>query len=181
MIDDRLTFANYIASDLPLYKHQVLFGIEDKGEPDVVAYYFPISFSDENPAHRTVRNVVIVEFKRPGYGSAEKRKENPWQQVIRYINRLREGDYFDGKRVQAGADTRFHCFLVWDPDNEEIKRLRTEYEFKPIFDGEEGYFRYNDELKAWAEVVPLARLLRDAERKHRAFFDRLGLLPIGSR
>ncbi len=71
--------------------------------------------------------------------------------------------------------------MVWDPDNEEIKRLRTEYEFKPIFDGEEGYFRYNDELKAWAEVVPLARLLRDAERKHRAFFDRLGLLPIGSR
>jgi hypothetical protein len=141
LIDNRLTFARYIASDLPLRKHKVLFSVDDRGEPDIVAY-FSIGFSDENPAYGTIRNVVIVEFKRPGYGAADKRRENPWQQVVRYIERLREGDYFDGRRVQAGSDTRFYCYLVWDPDKDEIRRLRTEYEFKPIFDGEDGYFRY---------------------------------------
>jgi hypothetical protein len=35
--------------------------------------------------------------------------------------------------------------------------------------GEEG-------LRAHVELIPFERILRDSERKHRAFFERLGLL-----
>jgi hypothetical protein len=66
---------------------------------------------------------------------------------------------------------------VCDLDDPKVQRtLEERWEFEPIFDAEDGFMRYFAKLKAYVELVPLARVYRDAERKHRAFFERLGLL-----
>lgn len=173
LLDERLTFADYIASDKPLNQHKVLFDVESKDEPDI-ACYFNLGFSEEDPAEGDLKSVVIVELKRPG--PVASRPENPWQQVIRYIDQIQEGLYAEGgQKIKATAETRFYCYIVCDLDNPTIAAMRREHQFRPIFSGTDGYFLYNDELRAYAELVPFEKVLRDAERKHRAFFERLGL------
>jgi hypothetical protein len=46
LIDERLTFANYIASDRPLREHRILFQVDSREEPDIVCY-FNLGFSEE--------------------------------------------------------------------------------------------------------------------------------------
>jgi hypothetical protein len=172
LLDERLTFADYIASDKPLSQHRVLFSVSND-EPDI-ACYFNLAFSEDDPAEGDLKSVVIVEFKRPGPVPAK--PENPWQQVIRYIGDIQEGKWVEsGRKVKATDDTRFYCYIVCDLDNPTIMRMKREHQFKPMFGGTDGYYLYNDELRAYAELVPFERVLRDAERKHRAFFERLGL------
>jgi hypothetical protein len=174
LLDERLTFADYVASDMALRRHKAIFGVEDKGEPDIVAY-FPLTFSIDDPAVGPLRNVVIVEFKRPGQLQAS--DEDPWQQVTRYILKMRAGFYnVSGQKIKASESTRFYCYIVCDTDDPKVQRFLSVAQFEPLFDGEEGYFLYHRGFRAYAEVRPFTRILVDAERNHRAFFERLGLL-----
>lgn len=173
LLDERLTFANYIVSDRPLSEHHILFEVDSGAEPDIVCY-FNLGFTEDDPALGDITTAVIVELKRPG--PPDSRKENPGQQVMRYIRTMRAGTYNErGQKVKASDHTRFYCFIVCDLDNDRVQTMVEEYTFTPIFDGTDGYFLYNEQLKAYAELVPFEKVLRDAERKHRALFDRLGL------
>lgn len=174
LIDERLTYAKYIASDKELRTHKVLFGTNAKDEPDL-ACYFNIGFSSD-PTDGILHNIVFVEFKRPG--PLPPRDENPYEQLVRYIMKLREKEVHyteDGVKFRVGESTRFYCYIVCDLDNKTAYSMRIKDRFKPLFDGEEGYFVYHEELKAWFEAIPYERLLRDAKRNHRAFFERAGI------
>ena len=177
LLDERLTFAQFIDSDRPLSEHAALFGVESGDKPDV-ACYFNFGFSENDPTEGALHNVVLVELKRPG--PIQSRDETPWEQVLRYIEKMREGSWSEsGQKIKASDNTRFYCFIVCDLDDTKvINDLRVRWEFKPVFDSEDGYMRYFSELKAYVEVIPLEKVLRDAERKHRAFFERLGLLKL---
>ncbi len=173
LIDERLTYATYIASDRPLSEHKYLFDSTDKSEPDI-ACYFNLSYSSDSLEDECLREVVLVEFKRPG--PLADRKEDPYEQCIRYIDRIREGLYNDqGKRVKASESTRFFCYIVCEIDSKLIKKMIRVYGFEPIFGGEEGYFRYNKELNAHFEIIPFRKILRAARRNHRSFFEYAGL------
>jgi hypothetical protein len=177
LIDERLTYASYIASDRPLSEHKVLFGVDDPGEPDIAAYY-SLGFSSDRP-DESLHSAVIVEFKRPG--PLKKRDEDPHAQVIRYIERISEGFYAEeGQHVKAGESTRFYCYIVCDLDSEVVKRMLAYYQYRPIFGGEEGWFLYHDVYRAYFEIVPLKKLVRAAKRNHRAFFERAGISPGSS-
>jgi hypothetical protein len=141
LIDERLTYANYIASDKQIRTHRPLFGVLSQGEPDLALYY-NLGFSSDS-LDDVLRNVVIVEFKRPG--RLEQREENPYQQIMRYIRDMREGFYRfeDGKKVKVADTTRFYCYIVCDLDGETIKQMVEVNMFRPLFDGQEGYSLYN--------------------------------------
>lgn len=116
---------------------------------------------------------MIVELKRPG--PVAKRPESPWTQVLRYIRAIQEGQWSEqGRKIKAVASTRFYCYIIFDLDNPTIEQMMDDHQFKPIFDGVGGYYLYHDKLKAYAELIPFERILTDVERKHRAFFERLG-------
>ncbi len=173
LLDERLTFADYIASDMPLDQHKSLFSVPSQGEPDI-ACYFNLAFSEDDPAEGALQNVVIVELKRPG--PVPQRPESPWTQVIRYITDIQQGKWLEtGRKIKAVESTRFYCYIICDLDNPTIEQMMLAHQFKPIFDGAGGHYLYHDKLKAYAELVPFERVLRDAERKHRVFFERLGL------
>jgi len=97
---------------------------------------------------------------------------------MRYIRDMREGFYRieDGKKVKVADTTRFYCYIVCDLDGETIRQMVEENMFRPLFDGQEGYSLYNDSVRAYIELVPSERILRDTKRNHRAFFGRGGLL-----
>jgi hypothetical protein len=173
LIDERLTFASYIASDRKIRDHKVLFGSVDRSEPDL-AMYFNLGFSSD-PIEGPLYSVVIVEFKRPG--PVARRDEDPYAQVVRYIEMIREGIRNEqGQRVRATDETRFYCYIVCEVDSKEVQRMTRLHQFRPIFGGLEGYFLYNELLRAYIELVPFEKVLRDAKRNHKAFFERMGLL-----
>ena len=173
LIDERLTYASYIASDRPLSEHKYLFGSSDGSEPDI-ACYFNLGYSSDSLEDECLTEVVLVEFKRPG--PLVPRKEDPYEQCIRYIDRIREGLRNEqGNRVRASEETRFYCYIVCEIDGKEIQRMIKVYRFEPLFGGQEGYFLYNRELKAHFEIVPFRKILRAARRNHRSFFEYAGL------
>ena len=175
LLDERLTFANYVASDLPISKHRMLFEVDSKREPDIVCYY-NFGFSEDDPALDELHNVVIVELKRPGPHA--QRPETPWDQTMDYIKKIREGFYEDrrGQKVKASESTKFYCFIVCDTDDQKIQSMIERDQFQPIYGGVEGYSLYHLKYQAYVELVPFQKILRDAERKHRAFFERIGLI-----
>lgn len=176
LIDERLTYANYIASDMSIKKHKVLFDPQGGGEPDIALYY-KMGFSADDPASGQLHEVVLVEFKRPG--PLAKREESPYQQILRYIDQIQDGMYDEaGQKVKASKAARFYCYIVCDVDSDEIQRLVKHDQFKPLFGGEEGYFLYNPEMNAHVELVPFEKVLRDAKRNHRSFFERMGLVAL---
>jgi hypothetical protein len=174
LLDERLTFAQYIASDLALADHQVLFDVDSRKRPDIVCY-FNLGFSEDNPAEGDLRNVVIVELKRPG--PLADRQDTPWQQTMGYMDKMLEGTYENtrGQKVKASKNTRFYCFIVCDTDDPKIQEMIKRNQFGPIYDGYDGYTLYHENYKAYVELVPFEKILRDSKRKHRAFFERLGL------
>jgi hypothetical protein len=174
LVDERFTYANYIASDKQIRTHKPLFGVASHGEPDLALYY-NLGFSSDS-LDDVLRNVVIVEFKRPG--RLGQREESPYQQIMRYIRDMREGFYRfeDGKKVKVADSTRFYCYVVCDLDGVTVKQMVEENMFVPLFDEQEGYSLYNPSVRAYIELVPFERILRDARRNHRAFFERAGFL-----
>lgn len=170
LVDERLTFANFIDSDRDITKHQALFEVNSGNEPDI-ACYFSFAFStDENLTD--LREVVIVEFKRPG--PLPSREEHPYTQVIRYIRNIREGKWSqNGPKIKADQSTRFYAYIICDISDKVTQAIVEEYQFHPMFGGVEGYFIFNPKLNAYIEFVPFERVGRDARRRHKAFFDRL--------
>lgn len=174
LVDERLTFADYIASDKPLDEHSQLFDVGSTDRPDI-ACYFNLGFSEEDPSRGDLHTIVLVELKRPG--PVPSSPETPWDQCYRYIERIREGAYTEGgQKIKATDATRFYCYIVCDLDGRTIDRMKNRYPFQEIFDATEGHYLYNDKLRAYVELIPFERVLRDADRKHRAFFDHLGLI-----
>ncbi|TPK88441.1 sensor histidine kinase [Mesorhizobium sp. B2-4-12] len=172
LVDERLTFANFIDSDRDISKHPALFEVSNGNEPDI-ACYFGFAFSaDQEPSD--LREVVIVEFKRPG--PLLSRDEHPYTQVTRYIREIREGKWADnGKKIKANNSTRFYAYIICDISDKATQTIIEEYQFRPMFGGVEGYFIFNVPLNAYIEFVPFEKIGRDARRRHKAFFDRLTL------
>lgn len=177
LLDERLTFANYIASDVPLNKHRVLFEVSSGREPDIVCYY-NLGLSEDDPALGELHNVVIVELKRPGPYS--RRVETPWEQTMDYIVKIRKGFWEDskGQKIKASESTKFYCFIVCDTDDQKIQNMIVRDQFKPIYGGVEGYSLYHASFQAYVELIPFEKILRDAEHKHGAFFERVGLIQV---
>jgi len=173
LIDERLTYASYIASDRPLAEHKYLFDTTDKGEPDV-ACYFNLGYSSDSLEDECLHEVVLVEFKRPGPLHA--RREDPYTQCMRYVDKIRDGLHNEaGQRVKASEATRFYCYIVCEIDNEIVKSMVRLHRFTPLFAGEEGFFLYNEPMKAHVEIMPFKKILRAARRNHRSFFEHAGL------
>jgi hypothetical protein len=171
LLDDRLTHAPYIASNRELRHHKALFEVTSADKPDIVCYY-PLGFSEDDIADE-LRTIIIVELKRPGPST---RDENPWDQVSRYVRKIRaEGLWTlgdgQGTRVRASENTRFYVYIVCDIEQPMIERMIVDMMFRPIFD---GWYRWDENTKIYAELWPLKKVFRDARKRHRAFFERLG-------
>jgi hypothetical protein len=110
MIDDRLPFYKFYASDLELRRYA---DTDNADRPDLAFFY------DACLAWREGENtdtVVIVEFKRPmreDYSTGR----DPVQQVLHYVEELKAGRVLTpaGRPIRGiSASTAFHCYVVAD-------------------------------------------------------------------
>ncbi len=170
LLDDRLAFFNFFASDKEARNY---LDTASEERPDLAFLYDSCLAWREGA--QSGDKVVLVEFKRPGLEAY--RDEDPIRQALRYVNLIRSSKTFrdkDGRVVSnVGDRTSFDCFIVADL-TEGLRNKLIGLPLQPTPDGE-GMFGYTDNPKAFVEIIPFAKLLRDAKARNSAFFAQLGL------
>lgn len=170
ILDDRLAFYNFFASDRPI---KTFTESDSSREPDIAFFYDSCVAWRES--ERACDTVILVEFKRPGL-EVYNDKNDPLIQLMDYVTLFKSGKTVRDRKGNVisgiGANTSFHCYIVADITAGLTKRLRGR--FDPTPDGK-GLFGYTRNPDTYAEVIPYDKLLLDAQARNAIFFDKLGL------
>jgi hypothetical protein len=173
IIDERLSFHNYLSSDKPLNSIQD-FENNTLARPDLMIFNNPISYIEGNEA--PFNSVVLIEFKRPmrkGYNEAD---DNPIVQLYDYVRQIRKGKKLtnEGRTYSINEYTRFYCYLICDL-NEKIDEFAENAQLEKTFDGL-GYFGYNKPIKCTIDIIPFNQVLSNAQKRNKVLFDKLGII-----
>ena len=170
LIDERLAYHYHLASDVPLTSNPNVASGSLK-RPDILIFERPEAFIDSD---EPIPAVVIIEFKAPG--RTDYRKETPVEQVWGYIDEIRSGKARrkTGRPLKVDAATPFFCYVICDLEDEIHRTARNAGLIKTP-DGE-GYFGYNPNYSAYIEIISFDKLVRDAKKRNRVLFDKLGLM-----
>jgi hypothetical protein len=168
IIDERLNFTSYIASDLPLNGPKT-------ERPDVIVYNHRVAFRGDNEASNPI---TVFEFKKPGRDDFvnPSSDEDPVQQIIRYVNNIRDGKVTtpEGKKIYISDNTPFFGYVVCELNKKVEDWLHKEKDFKPMADNM-GWFRWMENINLYIEVICWDKLLKDAKMRNRVFFHHLGI------
>jgi hypothetical protein len=173
VIDERLAYHEYLASDKPLSSYEVL-RLDGKQRPDIAVFGPAFATVDSGPPFGSV---VILEFKRP-MRDGIKEDDNPIAQVFDYVRRIRAGAALDrtGRPIPVGDSLPFYGYVIADL-TESVSHHAENAGLVRTPDGA-GYFGYNPRQATYVEVISYTKLLTDSKKRNRAFFDRLQL-PAG--
>lgn len=168
ILDERLNFADYLTSDLPMNGPN-----SDRG--DVTIFNRKVAFRGENEASNPI---IIFEFKRPlrhDFANASS-DEDPVEQVVRYVRRFRSGDFQtpEGREIIVTETTPFYGYIVCDLNKKVREWVRDVKDFTPMPDGL-GWYRWYSNMNLYIEVVSWDKIRKDAEMRNKIFFHKLGI------
>lgn len=171
LVDERLAFHDYLASDKPLSKQPILDTHSSK-RPDINALHFvdnPTLVSDRRSG--TFSSLTIIELKRPMH----QERDNPLEQTLGYLDAIRGGGVRTvfGRPIHKAAELFAYCYIIADLSDHVVRHCRQQ-DFTIMQDGA-GYFRYYQNLNAYVEVISYDRLVSGARERNHAFFTKLGL------
>lgn len=164
MIDERLAYHKYLASDKTLKSLPVVDSNSTK-ELDIAIFDQAFAFSDDEAPLNTI---TIIEFKKP-----DNKQDNPLSQIGKYIDAIREGKKkrANGLSFVVSENTSFRCFAICDLTTQmEVYCKDGGLQLTP--DGN-GYFGYQPGRKAYYEVISYSKLLSDAKKRNQILFDKL--------
>jgi hypothetical protein len=163
IIDERLAFHRFLASDKPIKTFSSNNDAAD--EPDLFILNYPGVFvaSEEKP----INSAVIVEFKR---AEREDFKENPVLQVYRYVKKLRGQEIKDdrGRKIRLHSNAVFYCYII--ADLTPTLCAMAEESALDLSPDELGYFGFNRNFKAYVEIISYEKLLKDSHERNRELF-----------
>lgn len=168
ILDERLNFTSYVSSDKPLQS-------SNGNRTDITVYNRRVAYRGDNEASNPI---TIFEFKKPQRDdfADPSSKEDPVQQIIRYVNQIREGKFKTptGRDILVNDTTPFYGYVVCDLTKKVKDWLQKEKNFTPMPDGL-GWFNWFGNISLYMEVVSWTKLLRDAEMRNKIFFNKLGI------
>ena len=168
VIDERLCYHTLLTSDKKLNSINGLENTSGK-EPDVCAFFYDTPIGVREPEDSTGA-IVVIEFKRPG---RDDYRTDPAQQVIQRfveINQSKAND-IDGRPINP-VGIRYFGYLI--ADLTPSLRFQMEMNYHPSIDGE-GYFKTLPGGNGYVEIISYDKLVKDASRRNRTLFDKLGL------
>jgi hypothetical protein len=174
IIDERLSYHGFLASDMPLNSVSVLSN-SSESRPDIMIFDRALSFAEDDGP---LNSIVIVEFKKPA--RSDYRKEDPVDQVYRLIREIKGGHFKDknGVEIKVQSDRiPAYAYIICDT-TKEVEIIAENKALLPTPDNL-GYFGYNQRLSVYVEIISYTKLLRDAKKRNRILFDKLHL-PIHS-
>lgn len=168
VIDERLCYHTILTSDKKVNSINGLENTHGK-EPDILAFFYdsPTGVSEPEDGSGAV---VIIEFKRPG---RDNYSSDPAQQVIDHFVAIEDGKVkdVDGRMVNP-TNIRYYGYFVADLTPSLKKHMR--FNYQQSVDGE-GYFKTLPGGNGYVEIISYDKLLRDAQRRNRVLFEKLGL------
>jgi hypothetical protein len=105
--------------------------------------------------------------------------DNPFEQVNRYINNIRDAKAVDstGRPIRVDERTPFYVYIICDITEKVEYLAEKEYDFTKTPDGW-GYFNFKKNVNAYIEVISYTKLVEDAKKRNRVLFDKLNLPSI---
>lgn len=179
LIDERLAFHNYLASDKTLNAMPIT-GNHSTKEPDLLSlrvFDNPLLVNDQTSF--PLAAITVVEIKRPMRNDMREGEEkDPIEQALGYVERIREGQTKtkSGLLIPRNQDIPAYCYIVCDLTSTMIKRCKN-FSLTMTADGM-GFFGYNPNYKAYIEVISFNQLVKSAAERNKAFFDALGLPTV---
>ena len=170
IIDERLAYHGYLASDLPLHTANVL-GNESLSRPDLMLFDRALTFAEDEAV---LNSLVIVEFKKPDRSNY--RNEDPIEQVYRLIREIKGGHFKDHRGLEIKVQSEkipAYAYVICDTKR-EVEIIAEDKGLIRTPDNL-GYFGYNPSLSAYVEVISYTKLLRDAKKRNKILFDKLNL------
>jgi hypothetical protein len=170
IIDERLSYHGFLASDMPLKAADVLSNSSDS-RPDIMIFERALSFGEDEGV---LNSLVIVEFKKPD--RSEYKKEDPVDQVYRLIREIKGGHFKDkaGREIKVQSDRiPAYAYVICDT-TKEIEIIAQNKGMLPTPDNL-GFYVYNQSLQTYVEIISYTKLLRDAKKRNRILFDKLHL------
>lgn len=169
IIDERLTFTKYFASDVPFT--QLIDGESATTRSDLLIYdrLHGLGAEGEDP----LRRVMLVEFKKPGRRDYEDRY-SPQNQISEYITRLQKGEIEDyrNQRIRIAEDCIFYCYVVADI----VGKLEIHTNgWRTTSDGRGRIQDLNGKFRGVIEIIEWADLIKDARLRNLAFIGAAGL------
>lgn len=178
LIDERLSFHDFLASDKPLSVLPITS--DDSGKkPDIVSlrlYDAPFLIAEKGPPPASL---TVIELKKPmrkGYVAGKDEKSDPILQALSYLARLRQGAATRrGRPIPNANQIPGFIYVIADLTDDLIASCDL-YQLTPTADGM-GYFGYHPKpaYNAYIQVISFDGLLKGAKERNRAFFDKLGL------
>lgn len=179
LLDDRLAFHNYLASDLPFEDWRHFAGLEgDKNRPDVAVFKNFWADAPKESLDKAVPFVAgedphgeltIVEFKRPGRTDKE-----CIEQIKSYVNRLsgKGTDLvtFYGRPVRTRDKVEAYAIL---DISKEFEKFLEDDDFALVSNGH--FYRFYNKLGAVVHVLTFDKMLELAKQRNAAFFRKLGI------
>lgn len=168
VVDERLSYHWHLASDQPLSKLKVA-NVKGGDEPDIVVFNTPRAFAESKSPYQSV---VIVEFKRPERNEYPSKDEDPVDQVLRYVRKIKSGESKDkdGKTITIGS-IPFYAYVICSL-TPRIRAIAESRDFVKMPDNE-GYFSYHQNSGCYIEILSYDKILNDAKKRNRAFFEHL--------
>lgn len=174
IIDERLTFHTYIMSDKKISAFDGLVSNSPK-RPDIAIFDRKIAFSEPVENSSPINSVVVIEFKKPQRDDYTDDK-NPVLQVLDQINDIRAGTVLNdvGRPVRT-ANTLIPAFAYVICDiTPKLERILKNSDATSTPDGL-SYYGYNRNHQIYYEVIDYGKIVSDAKRRNRIFFDRLNI------
>lgn len=148
IIDERLTYHSYLASDQPIKNAEPLVSAS-QARPDILIFDRTFTFSEGDVP---LTSVVVIEFKKPDRDNY--RDEDPVEQVIRQIREIKEGSFKDknGRPVKLlNSQVPAYAYVVCDIGQKLKVRLESrDMQLTP--DGL-GYYQFIRNLNSYVEVL----------------------------
>lgn len=168
LIDEKLAYCSYISSDIP-------FNNDPKQKrTDIMVLDSPVAVSDEENRGSEYETIVLFELKRPMRNDYNL-SSNPVSQLYEYVSLLRTGKVKDkdGRLIRAGDRTKFYLYAVCDVTS-SMEPIIDFYDFAETPD-KLGYYKYNDKMNAYIEILSYDKIINDAQKRNRILFDKLGI------
>lgn len=170
LIDEKLAYHHYLASDIPFSKMD-LVDSDSKDRPDIMMINNPISVVNDDMPHSSI---VIFELKRPERDDYQD-KDNPIVQLRRYVQRILQGNVKNknGRTIRINKTTPFYLYILCDI-TDKIDEFAGLSNLIKTPDGL-GYFGHNKicDSMAYIEIISFDKLLNDAKKRNQVLFDKL--------
>lgn len=175
IIDERLTFHSFLASDKRLDSLPGRFESVSEKRPDFFIFDEKIVFSDTKLGESPINSITIVEFKRPGRNDYTA-SDNPVMQSFKLVEQIRAGKFVVNGRAVSVANDKIPAtaYAVCDLTDTLRSALNDLDAF--VTPDNQGYYGFHRKYGVFYEVVDYNKLLRDAEKRNRIFFDKLNIV-----